>query len=147
MPYNFSDLNFGPPPTKKFMAWALMPDEERFEMREWDSINGGVVQQRSTRQEITMAKAGTLPKAAHRSMLQPSKSALEDPLENQEIPENEVRHDYGGEVLEFDGDSNSNNESSDEEENAGIQSAEIGRNATCLIGQSSCYGRVVRFIS
>ena len=47
-------------------------------------------------------------------------------------------------MLEFDGDSNSNSESSDEEENTWIQSAEIGREATFLIGQSSRYGRVVR---
>ncbi len=106
-------------------------------------LNGDVVRQRSTRQEPTMTKAGTLPEAAYR-VLQPSDSGLEDPFKNQEITENVARDDYGDEVLGFDVDSNSNNESSDEEENAGIQSAEIGREATFLIGQSSRYVRVVR---
>lgn len=44
-----------------------MSDEERFEMREWASMNGAVARQRSTRQETTMAKAGTLPEAAYGS--------------------------------------------------------------------------------
>ncbi len=90
-----------------------------------------------------MTKAGTLAEAAYR-LLQPSNSALEDPFKTQEITENKAQDDYGDEVLGFDVDSNSNNESSDEEENAGIQSAEICREATFLIGQSSRYVRVVR---
>ena len=121
-----------------------MSDEERFEMREWASMNGAVVRQRSTRQETTVAKAGTLPEAAYWSVLQPSNSALEDPFEDEEMAENGARDDNDDEGLGFDGDSNSNNESSNEEENTGIQSAEIGREATFLIGQSSCYDRVVR---
>ena len=125
---------------------AVMSDEERFEMREWASMNGAVVRQRSTRQETTMAKAGTLPEAAYRSLLQPSNSELEDPFDDQEITENEDEawDNDDDEVLEFDGDGDSNSESSDEEGNTGIQSAEIGREATFLIGQSSRYGRVVR---
>ena len=71
-------------------------------------------------------------------MLQPSNSALEDPFKDEEMAENEARDESDDEMLEFDGNSNSNNESSDEEENTGIQSAEIGREATFLIGQSSC---------
>ena len=82
---------------------AVMSDEERFEMREWASMNGAVVRQRSTRQETTIAKAGTLPEAAYRSLLQPVNCQLEDPFKDHEITENEneERNDDDDEELEF----------------------------------------------
>ena len=65
--------------------------------------NGAVVRQMSTRQETTIAKAGTLPEAAYRGLLQPVNCQLEDPFKDHEITENEneERNDDDDEELEF----------------------------------------------
>eukprot|EP00795_Rhopilema_esculentum_P010574 gene10574-19309_t len=49
-------------------AISMMPDD-KISMREWASVNGQVVRQRTVRQETTMAKAGTIPEAAYRTAL------------------------------------------------------------------------------
>ena len=56
-----SDLDF---PRRKLSKIKLNPDAKH-EMREWASINGAVVRQRSCHQQTTMARAGTLPENAY----------------------------------------------------------------------------------
>lgn len=46
-------------------------------MREWASVNGAIVRQRTVRQETTMAKAGTLPHSACNKDLTLNKEHLE----------------------------------------------------------------------
>ena len=68
-------------------------------MREWASINGAVVRQRSCRQEITMARVGTLPENVYFKELTPIQDPAGRPSKNphpddvEEIPQYESESD------------------------------------------------------
>ena len=68
------DLKF----PKRKPSTVLMSDENQREMREWASLNGAVVCQRSGRQEITMDKADTLPDSAYFEELRPIETEEKD---------------------------------------------------------------------
>ena len=68
-------------------------------MRDWASINGAVVRQRSCRQETTMARVGTLPENAYFKELTPIQGPAGRPYKNphpddvEEIPQYESESD------------------------------------------------------
>ena len=61
-----SELSFPKP-----ILPSNLPDAERVIMREWTSVNGDVVRQRSVRAETTVAKAGNLPERAYQQEVVP----------------------------------------------------------------------------
>ena len=74
--FKFKDLSFPKP-----LPPAKLNGEDRLTMREWSSINGAVVRQRSVRQETTMAKAGTLPEAYYHEDLLPADGASHEQID------------------------------------------------------------------
>jgi hypothetical protein len=59
-----------------------LEDDKKVLTREWASLNGAVVRQRSVRQETTMAKPGTLPEGSYEVELVPNTASDSDPAEN-----------------------------------------------------------------
>ena len=118
----------------------LNADQKR-EMREWASVNGAVVRQRSSRQETTMARAGTLPENAYFQELRPlsaqeknSGDASEEEI-NEELTEDEIP--------EYESDSDVGMSSDDEEFNDTVDT--VSNVALFLVGASSRYGRSITF--
>ena len=147
---SLQDLQF--PKRSKQSINTLTLDQKR-EMREWASINGAVVRQRSCRQETTMARAGTLPENAYFDELKPiheQKTKLNDYeilLEGESSGE-ESASESEGEVLEYESDSENENEieNENENENDGTDHVNsIANVATFLVGTSSRFGRTVKF--
>ena len=100
------------------MPPAKLNGEDRLTMREWSSINGAVVRQRSVRQETTMAKAGTLPEACYHEDLLPADGASHEQIDEHDYQRVQQYHaEVYEEPLEYDTDT-----SNDEEEDGGIQS-------------------------
>ena len=136
-----NELRF-PKPTEP----RQMEDDKKVMMREWASLNGAVVRQRSVRQETTMAKAGTLPEGSYDVELVPN---------NTTIPDSEGNDD---EIVHYDDDeSDSDIEDSTEFSQthlqtnmnslATLQTNEVGLETSFLLGGCSRYGRTVRFNS
>lgn len=135
-----------------------LEDDKKVLMREWASLNGAVVRQRSVRQETTMAKAGTLPEGSYEIEMVPNTVNDSDPGENDE--EEPVPNTANGsdpetideEILQYD-----NDDESDIKNMATVpsrtsiqnlqdfQTAEVGKETSFLLGGRSRYGRTVRF--
>ena len=81
-------------PKRKENSAILSPDRKR-EMREWASSNGTVVRQRSGRQEITMARSGTLSKNAYYKELKPISDVDKEYIDE---------HESNSEALQYDSD-------------------------------------------
>ncbi len=160
-----SDLKF-PKPTSA----ASLPNDDKELMREWASVNGAVVRQRSGRQETTMAKAGTLPEGSFNADLTPisnltghkkkrnslndvrsiklteSSSLSEDAatLSSKRNSESESDQD---ETLQFDESEAEDDIVDSDIESEEVQVREVGNEINFLLGRSSRFGRAVRFNS
>ena len=101
-------------------------------MRQWASVNGKAVRQRTVRQETTMAKAGTLTESCYHQQLKPENIECnsDDPGNNE------------NENLAYDTDNSLEGclENFDEE-------VKISKETTFFAGRTSRFGRAVRFNS
>lgn len=131
------DLDF--PKRRKKTKENLSADQKQ-EMREWASINGAVVRQRTCRQETTMARAGTLPQNAYFEELVPIQEAAGSQAkgteQNRETEEEEIAKEIE-EVPQYESDSDNGESSLDD---VGVPDV-----TTFLVGRSSRYGRSVTF--
>ncbi|XP_066920118.1 uncharacterized protein [Clytia hemisphaerica] len=153
---SLSDLDF---PKRAKRNQGLTREQKR-EMREWASINGAVVRQRSGRQETTMARAGTLPENAYYEELRPNNNEHNSTTKSSEIgntdeivqirntnetvdtDDSDKNDELMGqdEVLEFESDIDGEDSSDSEDETV---LASVSRQTTFLVGTSSRYGRSV----
>jgi len=106
-------------------------------------VYGRAVQQRSTRQETTMAKAGSLPEYCYADGDQHG-DRLRLSEENVVAQENQT---VESQRPEYDSDSTESAASnySSEAEDSRTMTSEVTREAMFLVGSKSRFGRVVRF--
>ena len=72
------------PKRKKNLSGKTLSSDQKHEMREWASVHGAVVRQRSCRQEATMEKSGTLSESTYlRSLLQFFQTKVQTQMNNQ----------------------------------------------------------------
>ena len=134
---------------------------QKDEMREWASVNGAVVRQRSCRQETTMARSGTLPENAYHEELRPidlehrvasvedeemeeeevEKEEDEDEKEDEEEDEEDEGEAEEWEEEEEELDEEEVLEYSSESEDDDFRVNEMDRAATFLVGSTSRFGR------
>ena len=109
-----------------------MNTENKETMRQWVSLNGKAVRQRTVREETTMAKAVTLTEFCYHQELKP-----EDIEYNSDDPGNNEN-----EKLEYDTDDGLEDclENFEEE-------VDISKEITFLAGRTSRFGRAVKFNS
>ena len=107
-------------------------------MQEWVSSNGTVVQQRSGRQETTMARSRTLSKNAYYEELKPISNVDKEYIDE---------HESDCKILQYDSDEASvESEESDNEESLNLGRVfEISNENSFLTGHSSRFGRSVKF--
>ena len=113
-------------------------------MREWTSVNGAVVRQRSCRQETTMARAGNLPENAYFEELTPI-SSNQGTNTNEESVEEELNEGEDGveesenEIPEYESESDTEATSGEENDEGRVES--VTNVVTFLVGTSSGFGR------
>ena len=124
---------------------------QKREMREWASLNGQVVRQRSGRQETTMARAGTLPENAYHQELVPITSGNQTAKSAKYVDRPAI--DAANEVRDSDGESDNDTGdeeirySSDESESESDEECEttsLPKEITFAVGSVSRYGRAVK---
>ena len=118
-----------------------MSREGKREMREWASINGAVVWQRTGRKETTMARAGTMPENAYFEELSPIKDVTHNSKKSVEENKNSEE-----EILTYSSDEGNGSSSESENDESLINCPsliQVATEATFLVGQSSRYGRNV----
>lgn len=117
---------------------AKLSEKAVEEMRNYASIYGAAVRQRTNRQETTMARHGTMPEMIYQRQLQISEDrvdlALSEGLESSEVNENEE------EVPEYD----SSTDEDEEPEDGDSSIPELDRRSTFLLGARTRFGRQVR---
>ena len=131
---------------KRVPNGRYMNPEKKREMREWASINGAVVRQRSGQQETTMARAGTMPENAYFEEMTPIVNDQQMHEEEKQGEEEKEAEEIIKEILTYssdDGNISSSENDEDVEENASQTVSEIGNETTFLVGRSSRYGRSI----
>ena len=115
----------------------MSPGEKR-EMREWASSNGAVAPQRSGSQETTMKVSRSLPKKINYEELKPISDADKEYRDG---------HESDSEILQYDSDEGSvESKESDNEESLNLGRVfETSDENSFLIGNSSRFGRSVKF--
>ena len=131
---DLTDLVF---PNRKSKTHSLLPCQKR-EMREWASLNGQVVRQRSGRQETTMARAGTLPENAYHEELTPIVAQMEKPTVKETVAINEE-----DEKIQYSSESDVEDSLSSDDETE-YETTNLSREITFAVGTVSRYGRAVR---
>lgn len=169
--YTSSEARWYPPPEKCLKLSDLsfpkptvpgqLGDDNKVLMREWASVNGAVVRQRSGRQETTMAKAGTLPEGSYNVELRPRDNSIDDDVEEIQTDEEAAQTksaivpDYAqvtelesnDEVLEYDDDDSEVDDDDFDTDNGLVPVMEVGVETNFLLGRCSRYGRTVKFNS
>ncbi|CAB3990306.1 Hypothetical predicted protein [Paramuricea clavata] len=157
-------IHFRELPKLKPLPAANQSDESCQLLKEFSSIYGRAVRQRSGRQETTMAKSGTLPPTCYQVNLPIQEVTLHRQLDEEnelngivgpgnqpniedaqdvDSSEGEVEYDSDESELEFEGDNDQRNQPLSAEHAA--DTPELAREAFFLIGSRSRFGRTVRF--
>ena len=132
------ELNFPSEKKEKKKKISNIILDKLKEMQEWVSSNGTVVQQRSGRQETTMARSRTLSKNAYYEELKPISNVDKEYIDE---------HESDCKILQYDSDEASvESEESDNEESLNLGRVfEISNENSFLTGHSSRFGRSVKF--